>query len=535
MCDTTTGMDSCDKYSACVRTPCKVCSDCLANWTSFVKAQVFNQDLVSVKSAFTAYCTSIGYDGQRCEAAKNADLATLTGLKRAGLICNLLKDCNQTDVKPGCVLAATGSLNATDGVLDLCKMEGITAGQDPPGTSSVGLPLGTCDFDDDCASTPGSYCNKASPKSFATCTRSAGADTTRQLGLCMLTPKKACERCLDSFGPFVAAGQSAAMVSGASFVDFCKNASSPKASPAACDRVAQGIDSSFKGNLGRRAGAMCLLAGECKPVNLTGVTLSLASGQNGTFSRCTQEGVSPGAAVSGYPTVLNTTVAAGKVACRAQFNNCTAEEFCNFAGATDSCTCDEATGKEACVQLGVCQKTPCSVCQTCLTTMRDTQNITTGYTSTFTSAPRCPTIMGSADPCTAIATKYFPGEFSGATRLAAHSLVVQAVTEFDITHVSLQLVNLNLAAVCFLPFAVAAVSPIPNAFFALRAGAVCTAMQSCTGLPATCTVPLKATSIVTPAVNITGSLDLCTREGLTGGSQLPRVLTASGRQSLRQP
>lgn len=75
----------------------------------------------------------------------------------------------------------------------------------------------------------------------------------------------------------------------------------------------------------------------------------------------------------------------------------------------------------------------------------------------------------------------------------------------------------------------ATASRIPKAFFALRAGAMCTAMQRCTSLPPTCPTPLKVASLVAPTtVNITGPLDLCSREGVVGGNQLVKVLTPAG-------
>jgi hypothetical protein len=64
---------------------------------------------------------------------------------------------------------------------------------------------------------------------------------------------------------------------------------------------------------------------------------------------------------------------------------------------------------------------------------------------------------------------------------------------------------------------------IPNAFFPLRAGAVCMAMTRCSNVPAACS--LNVTS-VTSSSRVVGGLDLCTAEGVAGGSQLPRVLTS---------
>lgn len=51
---------------------------------------------------------------------------------------------------------------------------------------------------------------------------------------------------------------------------------------------------------------------------------------------------------------------------------------------------------------------------------------------------------------------------------------------------------------------------------------MCAALQQCINVPATCTP--TATTITTPARNITAALDMCTAEGVLGGSQLNRVL-----------
>lgn len=66
---------------------------------------------------------------------------------------------------------------------------------------------------------------------------------------------------------------------------------------------------------------------------------------------------------------------------------------------------------------------------------------------------------------------------------------------------------------------------IPDAYFALRPGAVCTALQQCAKLPATCPA-FKVKSTLAPTTNISDTrIDLCTAEGLASGAQLPRVLT----------
>jgi hypothetical protein len=69
---------------------------------------------------------------------------------------------------------------------------------------------------------------------------------------------------------------------------------------------------------------------------------------------------------------------------------------------------------------------------------------------------------------------------------------------------------------------------VPSVHFAYRAGAVCTTLQRCVNLPSTCPVPISVASVLNNKVNLTGPLDMCAREGLSSGAQLPNVLKATG-------
>jgi hypothetical protein len=60
------------------------------------------------------------------------------------------------------------------------------------------------------------------------------------------------------------------------------------------------VSGSYKGNLARRAGAICRVLGECDAGLATNATCALtAAGKNSTLSECTVEGISSGAAVAG--------------------------------------------------------------------------------------------------------------------------------------------------------------------------------------------------------------------------------------------
>lgn len=184
-------------------------------------------------------------------------------------------------------------------------------------------------------------------------------------------------------------------------------------------------------------------------------------------------------------------------------------QFCDFSvspGAEPSkrCQCNE-DGKDTCVLVGVCKPTPCSVCQACLSGMRDQSNLTTGSFDVARFTSNCPTEL-QRDPCSVCSGAQLPS--------------TQASSQCDSIRTR------------YFPSSLTTTKPRPNAYFALRAGAVCTAMQRCVNLPDTCN--LKVKSVVSPYnTNATGHLDLCTAEGVSSGVQLPFVRT--GKQHSANP
>lgn len=314
-CDSATGIDTCTKYSECKKTPCKVCSDCLADFNNFTRAQEFNQDVNSVKAAFATFCTKAGFTSDTCTAVTSDTRSTLNGMKRAGLLCNLLQQCATSyadcELKP--LPKVDGNIityyNVSDGVVNLCTVEGTSAGHDLAGTSSTGRPPKTCEADADC-DVATEVCNKAAPKTFKKCTPSIGADTDSQLGVCTKTPKAACKQCLDDFRDWApAAGHTVNYLAD----EFATNCTTLNRSSAACQRAAQGFASSFRFNQAFRVGAICMHLGECQPASLVNDTITLASGSSGAFSRCTRTGVTSGGAVTNlgfaYPSAQTPDIA----------------------------------------------------------------------------------------------------------------------------------------------------------------------------------------------------------------------------------
>lgn len=120
---------------------------------------------------------------------------------------------------------------------------------------------GTCDSTDDCVAVdPETQCVKTQQTSLCTC--SQGLESCRVIGGCVDTPCKSAKRCLKDFAPFVS--QAASLTSTDALADafaaFCVSSGRQQA---VCDSARLGISGSFKGNAGKRAGAICSLLSEC--------------------------------------------------------------------------------------------------------------------------------------------------------------------------------------------------------------------------------------------------------------------------------
>lgn len=321
-CECVDGVDTCLKYSRCDKTPCKVCYDCLATAAKFTLAQEFNQDFTAVKAAFTAWCLGAKYTEQACADVLKDQRATFNGIKRAGLLCYLLGDCSTTAYSGGCTLKPTPLINATDDAVNLCTIEGVDAGRDLAGTSSLAKPDGTCQLATEATDCLASEECTGINRPFFKCAPTAGLDTATMLGMCTKKPAYACKACLDQIMPWVSEANTDRQahtteqltVPFSAFTSACTAASIPAS---ACDRAAQGIATSFRGNKAFRAGAICEMMGECVATSLP-ATDAVTAFLGGTFSRCSVNGLVGGAAVvrgiQQYPPTLE-ALAAGKCRC----------------------------------------------------------------------------------------------------------------------------------------------------------------------------------------------------------------------------
>lgn len=268
------GSDTCWKYSPCIRTPCKVCSDCLADMSVFAQQQLYTLDRAKLATNFSTYC-AVNYTASQCAAAAGNISDTSKPLsfgKRAGQLCQAMGFCNATTLDADCTLSPTPTVNGSS--VSLCKIEGVDAGSDLPGITTAvngmaALPAATgenshrCDSDNDCSATLDTdyMCDKTLTTDFCSCYK--GQDSCRAIGTCVLKPRPSCERCLAEFGSILDPLASAAEVA-TQFGASCVLSRSSDS----CNSAKQAIASSYKGNAGRRAGSICSLLGECVPSKL---------------------------------------------------------------------------------------------------------------------------------------------------------------------------------------------------------------------------------------------------------------------------
>jgi hypothetical protein len=82
LCNAATGADECTTYGTCVRTPCKVCSDCLTSLgREYISRQLYETDAAKIAAGFHSYCTSnsLGTSAVCTELAAAINVSTPTG------------------------------------------------------------------------------------------------------------------------------------------------------------------------------------------------------------------------------------------------------------------------------------------------------------------------------------------------------------------------------------------------------------------------------------------------------------------------
>jgi hypothetical protein len=216
--------------------------------------------------------------------------------------------------------------------------------------------------------------------------------------------------------------------------------------------------------------------------------MSSISSLQGSLSLCTRQGVDTGAILASFPLTFNATA---NDFCRVDADCATAGSFCSMDSPATRCTCNATTGADSCLTYGTCRPLPCTRCQTCLTRM---QGLVSGLVQSAAAYPAAYDIGSTfVTDCKAFAPS------AGFAAALCDDLASRHITP----------------------------APTSSGCFGLRAGALCSALQQCPNLPTDC--KLRA-----DAINVNASsLDLCTAEGVIGGTALKDVTTAAGESWAR--
>lgn len=283
-------------------------------------------------------------------------------------------------------------------------------------------------------------------------------------------------------GPFAAGNvnQTNTTTVAAAFAQICSSHAVLN-STARCNEVSNFISSSFHANAGKRAAGLCSslrlcsssLSSSCVvdvPTS-TGVAEAMAAP---LMSNCTINGPPSGSLVSvGVPTL--TPLPAGKCTSASQCGD-TAHFTCSANRAT-ACACSPE-GQDTCVELAECSPTPDGVCSSCVAGMLAfTRQFATGRTTASNNA----TAVAERWRTFCADNKYAPsvcGDIAGMIQGSfAGSLGKQA-------------------------------------------GRLCQLLGTCGGnIPPTCPVVTQLLS----GQPVRQTLDLCTMEGVAGGSRVPGV------------
>ena len=261
-CDPTTGTDACRPLGSCVMQPCKACEVCVQAMQLFpdIVKDVTKPD--AVVDRFRTFCSGTGRDPLTCEAAAAVIAASVGGNlgRRVGAICQALAECSTPP--PLCSVATAPGKSAS--ALDLCTSEGVMSGKVPAEVAGQ-APAGSCKVNADCGNSE-MFCSTAQTQRVCSCAPSTGAVTCELLGACQPTPCRVCSDCIADLQPHVTsmvqlpAGEDNNAAVAAAFQSVCSSRGNPGLM---CAASAAFIAGSNKGNLGRRAGALCSMLGEC--------------------------------------------------------------------------------------------------------------------------------------------------------------------------------------------------------------------------------------------------------------------------------
>jgi len=259
-CDPATGVDTCRPLGSCVMQPCKACEVCVQAMQLFPDIVKGVTKADGIAERFKTFCAGTGRSPLACDATAMAIASSVAGSlgRRVGALCRSLTECGE--LNSTCTVGvSTGSAPQP---LNLCSVEGIVGGTSVPDITGQPAP-GSCKTDSDCGA-QGTFCSMASTQRVCSCVSSTGAVTCEVYGSCQPTACKVCSDCVaglqghvNSTAGVVGADSAAAVA--AAFQSTC---SSQGNTEQMCAASTMFIASSNKGNLGRRAGALCSVLGK---------------------------------------------------------------------------------------------------------------------------------------------------------------------------------------------------------------------------------------------------------------------------------
>ena len=466
--------DTCVSLGTCVVTPCSKCRSCVTRVIPFTRGSLADSN-ETVVAKWLPFCTTdLSLDQVLCNNTQELIMQSAKGNlgRRAGALCALLQQCPPPEMLPNCTVSFDVSDTAViSGNLSLCTVEGITGNGTmllntvltPPAMMNM-----SCKATADCRD-PNLMCVVPAAVN-ETCVCMAGKDDCFRLGTCTPTPAKLCSDCLREWTAFGAANinsTNATLLSEA----FLANCTRTRPS-AACTPAAQAI--TLAPSFGKRAAGICTMLPDCSPAALSNTTMlsipglmagSVLQGSPLDFDFCTVEGFSGGRLLPDFIPANSLP----REACSVD-SNCTgmgAGLFCNRTTTRRYCTC--LNGTDTCMDLGQCQPTPCTRCQTCLQAVL----------SQFVAA-----------------NLYQPKEVLVANFNTTCTLMQQEKNNTCKVVVG----NIN--------------GSVPNGVLGRRAGGLCRALGACDpAVLSDCTMTVTSPD----QKNSTGALSLCTVQGVAGG------------------
>lgn len=257
-CDPATGSDTCRALGSCVMQPCKACEVCVQAMQVFPDIVKDTTRAEVIADRFKTFCTGTGRSPLACEATAAAITSSVAGSvgRRVASLCVSLAEC-QVQATPPCQVAATPT--GTAQALDMCTVEGVFGGKAVADISGK-APAGSCKATADCTS-PGTFCSMASTTRVCSCLSSTGVVSCETLGRCEPTACQVCSNCITAMQGHVTDARSKTTADVATaFQATCTSQSNTELM---CAASAMFISTSNTGNLGRRAGALCSMMGEC--------------------------------------------------------------------------------------------------------------------------------------------------------------------------------------------------------------------------------------------------------------------------------